>query len=53
MVRAITERAYYASECYGKFGVFNKAGYQRGGWWPTLEIANQVANLLNEEMIND
>jgi len=40
---------YYASECGGGFGVFTRAGFQVGGWWPSLEVAQQVAKLLNEE----
>lgn len=41
---------YYASECAGSFGVFTRAGFQVGGWWPSLAIAQQVADLLNSEL---
>jgi hypothetical protein len=41
---------YYASKCGGGFGVFNRAGFQVGGWWPSLAIAEQVASLLNKEV---
>jgi len=39
---------YYASECYGKFGVFSPTEGQIGKWWPSLELARQAAELLNE-----
>lgn len=39
---------YYASECYGKFGVFTRAGHQFGDWWPSLALAKQAADLLNQ-----
>jgi hypothetical protein len=41
------KRRYYASECYGKFGVFQASGSQVGGWWPTMELAEQAALLGN------
>ena len=37
---------YYASECYGRFGVFHRCGTQVGGWWPTMELAEQAAQLV-------
>jgi hypothetical protein len=40
------KRRYYASECYGKFGVFQASGSQVGGWWPTMELAEQAALLV-------
>jgi hypothetical protein len=43
---------YYASECYGKYGVFTRAGHQVGDWWPSLLLARQAAALLNKEIIN-
>jgi hypothetical protein len=39
---------YYASECYGNFGVFHRCGTQTGGWWPTMKLAEQAAELLNQ-----
>jgi hypothetical protein len=39
---------YYASECYGNFGVFHRCGTQIGGWWPTMKLAEQAAELLNQ-----
>jgi len=44
----MTSRQYYASECYGRFGVFHRCGTQIGGWWPTMELAEQAAQLGNE-----
>jgi hypothetical protein len=41
------KRRYYASECYGRFGVFQASGSQVGGWWPTMELAEQAALLGN------
>jgi hypothetical protein len=43
----MTSRQYYASECYGNFGVFHTRGTQVGGWWPTMELAEQAAHLAN------
>jgi hypothetical protein len=40
-------REYYASECYGNFGVFSRVEGQVGGWWPTIALAKQAAELLN------
>jgi hypothetical protein len=45
--RAEPKRCYYASECYGRFGVFQASGSQVGGWWPTMELAEQAAQLGN------
>jgi hypothetical protein len=39
---------FYASECYGNYGVFTRAGYQIGGFWPSLELAEQAAQLANK-----
>ncbi len=44
-------KPFYASECYGNFGVFTREGYQFGDWWPSLQLAQQAADLCNKAVL--
>lgn len=38
-------KPFYASEIYGQYAVFTRAGYQIGGTWPSMKLAEQAADL--------